>query len=77
MLNFFTMMVYTHSVNFIILIFPCIQNLSIIQLQAMLSLALNFRFLLAFDNSGLGVQFYNKPILCKMNIALQTVLLLR
>ena len=29
MLNFFTMMVYAHSVDFIILMFPCIQNLSI------------------------------------------------
>ena len=29
MLNFFTMMVYAHSVDLIILMFPCIQNLSI------------------------------------------------
>ena len=26
MLNFFTMMIYAHSVDFIILMFPCIQN---------------------------------------------------
>ena len=29
MLNFFTMMVYAHFVDFIILMFPCIQNLYI------------------------------------------------
>ena len=29
MLNFFIMMVYAHSVDFVMLLFPCIQNLSI------------------------------------------------
>ena len=29
MLNFLTMMVYAYSVDFIVLMFPCIQNLSV------------------------------------------------
>ena len=47
------------------------------QLQAMRDLALNFRFMLVFDNSRIGVQFHNKLTLCKVNIGLQTVLSLR
>ena len=44
------------------------------QLQAMRVLALNFRFILDFDNSRIEVQFRNKLTLYKVNIALQTLL---
>ena len=47
------------------------------QLQAMQALALNFKFMLVFDNSKIGMQFRNKLTLCIVNIALQTILLLR
>ena len=47
------------------------------QLQAMRALALNFRFVLVFDNSRIGVQFCHKLTLCKVNIVLETKLLLR
>ena len=53
------------------------KSLNFIQLQAMAVLALNFRFVLDFDNSRIGVQFRNKFTLCKVNIALQTILSLR
>ena len=49
------------------------ESLNIMQLQAMAVLALNFRFLLDFDNSKIGVQFGNKFSLCKVSIALQTI----
>ena len=50
------------------------KSLNFIQLQAMV---LNFRFVLEFDNSRILVQFRNKLALCKVNIALQTILSLR
>ena len=53
------------------------QSLNFMQLQAMLVLDLNFRFVLDFDNSRIGLQFRNKFSLCKVNIALQTILSLR
>ena len=43
----------------------------------MQALALNFRFALVIDNSRIVVQFCNKFTLCKVNIALQIILLLR
>ena len=46
------------------------KSLNFIQLQAMAVLALNFRFVLEFDNSRIGAQFHNKLTLCKINIAL-------
>ena len=48
-------------------------SLNFMQLQAMRMLALNFRFVLVFDNSKIGVQVRNKLTLCKLNIALQTI----
>ena len=39
--------------------------------------AQNFKFMLDFDNSRIGVQFRNKLTLWKVNIVLQTVLSLR
>ena len=53
------------------------ESFNFIQPQAMAVLALNFRFVLNFDNSKIGVQFRNKLTLCKVNIALQTILSLR
>ena len=44
--------------------------INFMQPQAMLVLALHFRFTLVFDNSRIGVQLRNKLIFCKMNIAL-------
>ena len=52
-------------------------SLNFIQLQAMQALALNFKFVLVFDNSKIGMQFRNKLTLCIINIVLQTILLLR
>ena len=52
-------------------------SLNFIQLQAMQALALNFKFVLVFDNSKIGMQFRNKLTLCIVNIVLQTILLLR
>ena len=52
-------------------------NFNFIQPQAMVVLALNFRFVLYFENSRIGVQFCNKLTLCKVNIGLQTILSLR
>ena len=46
------------------------------QLQAMRALAVNLKFMLVFDNSRIGVQFCDKLTLCKVDIALQTILLL-
>ena len=43
----------------------------------MQALALNFWFVLVFDSSRIGVQFRSKLTLCKVNIALQAILLLR
>ena len=40
-------------------------------------LALNFRFVLDFDDSRIGVKFRKKLTLCKVNIGLQTILSLR
>ena len=40
-------------------------------------LALNFRLVLGFDNSRLGVKFRNKLTMCKVNIGLQAILSLR
>ena len=51
-------------------------SLNFMQLQAMQALALNFKFMLVFDNSKIGMQFRNKLTLCIVNIALQTILLL-
>ena len=47
------------------------------QRQLMRVQALNFSYVLAFDNSEIGMQFRNKLTLCKLNIALQTILSLR
>ena len=52
-------------------------SVNFMQLQAMRTLALNFRFVLVFDNSRIGMQFRNKLNLCKENIALRTILSLR
>ena len=51
-------------------------SLNFMQLQAMRVLALNFRFILDFDNSRTEVSFRNKLTLYKVSIALQTLLLL-
>ena len=50
------------------------KSFNFIKLQAIAVLASNFRFMLDFDNSRIGVQFRNKLTLCKVNIALQTIL---
>ena len=47
------------------------------QLQVIGALALNFRFVLVFDNSRIKVQFRNKLTFCKVNMALQTILSVR
>ena len=53
--------------------FEIMKQPQFMQLQAMRMLALNFRFVLVFDNSKIGVQVRNKLTLCKLNIALQTI----
>ena len=53
------------------------ESFNFIQPQTMAMLALNFRFVLDFDNSRIGVQSRNKLTLCKVNIGLQTMLSLR
>ena len=50
------------------------ESLNFIQPEAMAVLALNFRFVLDFDSSRIGVQFCNKLTLCKVNIGLQATL---
>ena len=52
-------------------------NFNFIQPQAMVVLALYFRFMLYFQNSRIRVQFCNKLTLCKVNIGLQTIISLR
>ena len=53
------------------------ESLDFMQPLTIAVLALNFRFVLDFDNSRIGVQFCNKLTLCKVNIGLQTILSLR
>ena len=52
-------------------------SLNFMQLQVIGALALNFRFVLVFDNSRIKVQFRNKLTFCKVNMALQTILSVR
>ena len=46
------------------------ESFNFIQPQAMAVLALNFRFVLDFDNNRIEIQFRNKLTLCKVNIGL-------